>query len=46
MTEVDRAPKGASSGRDEVEPLLELRGIDKRWAGAGTIRGGPGPVRG
>ena len=31
MTEVNDAPKDASSGGDEAEPLLKLRGIDKHF---------------
>jgi hypothetical protein len=31
MTEVNEAPKGASTGGDGAEPLLSLRGIDKHF---------------
>src|SRR6202051_2649276 len=35
MTEVNEAPKSASSGGGDAEPLLKLRGIDKHfWPGA------------
>src|SRR5580704_4382302 len=42
MTEVNEAPKGASSGGDGVdgsEPLLKLRGIDKHFGPVQALYG-------
>ena len=39
MTEVNEAPKGASSGGDEAEPLLKLRGIDKHFGPVQALYG-------
>ncbi len=39
MTEVNEAPKGASRGGDEVEPLLKLRGIDKHFGPVQALYG-------
>src|SRR5258708_843542 len=39
MTEVNEAPKGASSGGDEAEPLLALRGIDKHFGPVQALYG-------
>jgi ABC-type sugar transport system ATPase subunit len=39
MTEVNQAPKGVSSGGDEVEPLLKLRGIDKHFGPVQALYG-------
>ena len=39
MTEVNEAPKGASSGGDGAEPLLELRGIDKHFGPVQALYG-------
>jgi ABC-type sugar transport system ATPase subunit len=39
MTEVNEAPKGASSGGDDVEPLLKLRGIDKHFGPVQALYG-------
>src|SRR5438270_9000613 len=39
MTEVNEAPKDASSGGDEAEPLLKLRGIDKHFGPVQALYG-------
>src|SRR5690242_7743275 len=39
MTEVNEVPKDASSGRDEAEPLLKLRGIDKHFGPVQALYG-------
>ena len=39
MTEVNEAPKSASSGGDEAEPLLKLRGIDKHFGPVQALYG-------
>src|ERR1700719_11188 len=39
MTEVSEAPKDASSGGDEAEPLLKLRGIDKHFGPVQALYG-------
>src|SRR6266404_1074949 len=39
MTEVNEAPKGATSGGDEAEPLLKLRGIDKHFGPVQALYG-------
>jgi ABC-type sugar transport system ATPase subunit len=39
MTEVNEAPKGASSGGDEAEPVLKLRGIDKHFGPVQALYG-------
>jgi D-xylose transport system ATP-binding protein len=39
MTEVNEAPKGASSGGDEAEPTLKLRGIDKHFGPVQALYG-------
>src|SRR6201987_6081152 len=39
MTEVNEAPEGASSGGDQVEPLLKLRGIDKHFGPVQALYG-------
>ena len=39
MTEVNEAPKGASSGGDDAEPLLKLRGIDKHFGPVQALYG-------
>ena len=39
MTEVNEAPKGASSGGDGAEPLLKLRGIDKHFGPVQALYG-------
>src|ERR1700741_3300294 len=39
MTEVNEAPKGASSSGDEAEPLLKLRGIDKHFGPVQALYG-------
>src|SRR6266702_8958046 len=42
MTEVNEAPKGASSGGDVVEgaePLLKVRGIDKHFGAVQALYG-------
>src|SRR5690348_6169530 len=39
MTEVNEAPKGASSGGDEADPLLKLRGIDKHFGPVQALYG-------
>jgi len=39
MTEVNEAPKGAGSGGSEVEPLLEVRGIDKHFGPVQALYG-------
>jgi ABC-type sugar transport system ATPase subunit len=39
MTELNEAPKGASSGGDEAEPLLKLRGIDKHFGPVQALYG-------
>ena len=39
MTELNEAPKGASSGWDGAEPLLKLRGIDKHFGPVQALYG-------
>src|SRR6201990_2244710 len=39
MTEMNEAPKGASRGGGEVEPLLKLRGIDKHFGAVQALYG-------
>src|SRR5262247_4305969 len=39
MTEVNEAPEGVSSGGDQVEPLLRLRGIDKHFGPVQALYG-------
>ena len=39
MTEVNEAPKSASSGGDDAEPLLSLRGIDKHFGPVQALYG-------
>src|SRR5690348_18488288 len=39
MTEVNEVPKDASSGGDEAEPLLKLRGIDKHFGPVQALYG-------
>src|SRR5262249_25893014 len=39
-TEVNEAPEGVSSGGDQVEPLLRLRGIDKHFGPGQALYGG------
>src|ERR1700691_794970 len=39
MTEVNEAPKGASSGGNDAEPLLSLRGIDKHFGPVQALYG-------
>src|SRR6266480_2999082 len=39
MTEVNEAPEGASTGGDQVEPLLKLRGIDKHFGPVQALSG-------
>src|SRR6478609_2878061 len=39
MTEVNEAPKDASSGGDEAKPLLKLRGIDKHFGPVQALYG-------
>ena len=39
MTEVNEAPKSASSGGDGAEPLLKLRGIDKHFGPVQALYG-------
>jgi ABC-type sugar transport system ATPase subunit len=39
MTEVNEAAKGASSGGDEAEPLLKLRGVDKHFGPVQALYG-------
>ena len=39
MTEVNEAPKSASSGGDDAEPLLKLRGIDKHFGPVQALYG-------
>src|SRR5579863_217607 len=39
MTEMNEAPNGASSGGDEAEPLLKLRGIDKHFGPVQALYG-------
>jgi len=39
MTEVNQAPPGASSGVDEVEPVLKVRGIDKHFGPVQALYG-------
>src|SRR5579864_7511283 len=39
MTEVNEAPKGASSGGDDPEPLLSMRGIDKHFGPVQALYG-------
>src|SRR6201986_128719 len=39
MTEVNGAPEGTSSGGDQVEPLLKLRGIDKHFGPVQALYG-------
>src|ERR1700757_3151056 len=39
MTEVNEAPKGASSSGDEAEPLLKLRGVDKHFGPVQALYG-------
>src|SRR5262249_45133066 len=47
MTEVNEAPEGVSSGGDQGEPPLRLRGIDKHFGpGQALYGGGPGPPAG
>src|SRR5436309_15619651 len=39
MTEVNEAPEGASTGGDQVEPLLKLRGLDKHFGPVQALHG-------
>jgi ABC-type sugar transport system ATPase subunit len=39
MTEVNQAPRGASSGGDGVEPVLKVRGIDKHFGPVQALHG-------
>ena len=39
MTEMNEAPKGASSGGDGVEPLLKVRGLDKHFGPVQALYG-------
>src|SRR5580658_9990787 len=39
MTEVNEAPNAASSGGDDAEPLLKLRGIDKHFGPVQALYG-------
>src|SRR5258708_31247280 len=39
MTEMNEAPKGASPGGDEVEPLLKLGGIDRHFGPVQAVDG-------
>jgi ABC-type sugar transport system ATPase subunit len=39
MTEINEAPKGATSGANGVEPLLKLRGIDKHFGPVQALYG-------
>src|SRR5579863_7716206 len=39
MTEVNEAPKAASSGGDDAEPLVKLRGIDKHFGPVQALYG-------